>query len=333
MPMMNRAFNRSVIFAAVVFAVATVACAFLDWRCALICLAAGILSVLLYIGYTQKRYREIVKLNDYLSRVCAGFYDLDVQDNAEGELSVLKNNLYKIMLLLQSQNDALRKDKTYLAASLADISHQLKTPLTSITMMCDLLKTETDAQKRRQFTDIIESQAAKMNWLIITLLKISKLDAGTAEFHTDAVSVCTVLKKAAEPFLVTADLRNITLDFSGVSDFTFCGDENWTIEAVGNILKNCLEHMGDGGKLTVSTAQTAVYDLLRIEDDGCGIPPADLPHIFERFYHGKNAAEDSVGIGLALSKTVLNREHAKIEATSTEGVGTAFTIRFYKTVV
>ena len=331
--MKNHAFNRSVILAAVVFATATVTMAFLDWRCALICLAAGVLSALIYIGYTQKRYREIVKLNDYLSRVCAGFYDLDVQDNAEGELSVLKNNLYKMMLLLQSQNDTLRKDKTYLAASLADISHQLKTPLTSITMMCDLLKTETDAQKRRQFTDIIESQASKMNWLIITLLKISKLDAGTAEFHTDTVSVCSVLKKAAEPFLVTADLRNITLDFSGVSDFTFCGDENWTVEAVGNILKNCLEHMADGGQLTVSTAQTAVYDLLRIADDGCGISPEDLPHIFERFYHGKNAAQDSVGIGLALSKTVLNREHAKIEVTSNEGVGTVFTIRFYKTVV
>lgn len=331
--MMNREFRCSVVAAAVVWAAATATCAFLNLWCALICFAAGMFSLLIYIRYTQKRYREIAKLNDYLSRVCAGFYDLDVQDNAEGELSVLKNNLYKMMLLLQSQNSALRKDKTYLAASLADISHQLKTPLTSITVMCDLLKTETDEENRKRFTDIIESQAAKMNWLIITLLKISKLDAGTAEFHEDTVSVCTVLKKAQEPFLVTADLRNITLDCSNVSDFTFCGDENWTVEAVGNILKNCLEHMEDGGKLTVSTAQTAVYDLLRIEDDGCGIPPADLPHIFERFYHGKNASADSVGIGLALSKTVFNREHAKIEATSTEGVGTVFTIRFYKAVV
>lgn len=331
--MINREFRYSVVAAAVVWTAATVACAFFNLWCALICFATGILSLLIYIFYTQKRYREIAKLNDYLSRVCAGFYDLDVQDNAEGELSVLKNNLYKMMLLLQSQNSALRKDKTYLAASLADISHQLKTPLTSITMMCDLLKNETDEENRKKFTDIIESQAAKMNWLIITLLKISKLDAGTAEFHADAVSIGTVLKKAQEPFLVTADLRNITLDFSGVTDFIFCGDENWTVEAVGNILKNCLEHMEDGSKLTVSTAQTAVYDLLRIEDDGCGILPEDLPHIFERFYHGKNASADSVGIGLALSKTVLNREHAKIEATSTEGVGTVFTIRFYKAVV
>lgn len=331
--MMNRVFNRSVIFSAVVFTAATVACAFLNLWCALFCFAAGVLTVLIFMHYAQNRYREIVRLNDYLSRVCAGFYDLDVQDNAEGELSILKNNLYKIMLLLQSQNETLRKDKTYLAESLADISHQLKTPLTSVTMMCDLLKIETDEEKRKQFTDIIESQAAKMNWLIITLLKISKLDAGTAEFHSDTVSVYTVLKKAAEPFLVTADLRNITLNFSGVSDFTFCGDENWSTEAVGNILKNCLEHMQDGGTLTVTTAHTTVYNLLRIEDDGCGIPPADLPHIFERFYHGKNASADSVGIGLALSETIFNREHAKIEVTSTEGVGTVFTVRFYKAIV
>lgn len=294
--MINRESKQALIALSVILLTASVACAFLDFRCALICLSAGVLSVLLYIWNTQKRYREIKRLNDYLSRICAGIYDLDVQDNAEGELSVLKNNLYKMMLLLRSQNDSLRKDKTYLAASLADISHQLKTPLTSITVMCDLLKNETDEANRKRFADIIENQAAKMNWLIITLLKISKLDAGTAEFHQDAVSVCTVLKKAQEPFLVTADLRNITIDESAVSDFTFQGDENWSVEAIGNIIKNCLEHMADGGKLTLSTARTTVYDLLVIEDDGCGIPPEDLPHIFERFYHGKNASENSVGV-------------------------------------
>lgn len=285
------------------------------------------------IRYTQKRYRDIEKLNDYLSHICAGFYDLDVQDNAEGELSILKNNLYKMMLLLRSQNDALQKDKTYLASSLADISHQLKTPLTSITVLCDVLKNETDEENRKKFTEIIESQAEKMNWLIITLLKISKLDAGTADFRNAPVQIQTVLHRALEPFLVTADLRNITVDTEDVSDFTFTGDENWSVEAVGNILKNCLEHMADGGRLALSTAHTTVYDLLRIEDDGCGIQAEDLPHIFERFYHGKNASADSVGIGLALSKTVLNREHAQIEVQSKEGVGTVFSLKFYKTVV
>ncbi len=331
--MINRDFRVSVCFSILAVVAAAAACAFLNVWCACICLAGGTVSILISIRYTQKRYRDIEKLNDYLSHICAGFYDLDVQDNAEGELSILKNNLYKMMLLLRSQNDALQKDKTYLASSLADISHQLKTPLTSITVLCDVLKNETDEENRKKFTEIIESQAEKMNWLIITLLKISKLDAGTAEFHTAPVQIQTVLRRALEPFLVTADLRNITVDTENVSDFTFTGDENWSVEAVGNILKNCLEHMADGGRLTLSTAHTTVYDLLRIEDDGCGIQAEDLPHIFERFYHGKNASADSVGIGLALSKTVLNREHAQIEVQSREGVGTVFSLKFYKTVV
>lgn len=323
----------SVCLSAFAVVLAAFSCAFLNVWCACICLVGGTVCILISVRYTQKRYRDIEKLNDYLSRICTGLYDLDVQDNAEGELSILKNNLYKMMLLLRSQNDALQKDKTYLASSLADISHQLKTPLTSITVLCDVLKTETDEENRKKFTEIIESQAAKMNWLIITLLKISKLDAGTAEFHTEPVQIQTVLRRALEPFLVTADLRNIAIDTRDVADFTFTGDENWSVEAVGNILKNCLEHMADGGNLTLSTAHTAVYDLLRIEDDGCGIRQEDLPHIFERFYHGKNASADSVGIGLALSETVLNREHAQIEAKSREGVGTVFSIKFYKTIV
>lgn len=331
--MINRDFRVSVCFSVLAVVAAAAACAFLNVWCACICLAGGAVSILISIRYTQKRYRDIEKLNDYLSRICAGFYDLDVQDNAEGELSILKNNLYKMMLLLRSQNDALQKDKTYLASSLADISHQLKTPLTSITVLCDVLKNETDEENRKKFTEIIESQAEKMNWLIITLLKISKLDAGTADFRNAPVQIQTVLHRALEPFLVTADLRNITVDTEDVSDFTFTGDENWSVEAVGNILKNCLEHMADGGRLTLSTAHTTVYDLLRIEDDGCGIQAEDLPHIFERFYHGKNASADSVGIGLALSKTVLNREHAQIEVQSKEGVGTVFSLKFYKTVV
>ena len=180
---------------------------------------------------------------------------------------------------------------------------------------------------------MIESQTEKMNWLIITLLKISKLDAGTAEFREEPVHIAPVLEKALAPFLITAELRNIRILQGGVKDFVFTGDENWSAEAVGNILKNCLEHMEDGGVLTLSTEQTTIYDVLRITDDGCGIPKDELPHIFERFYHGKNAAADSVGIGLALSKTIFGREHGEIEVESREGVGTEFCIKFYKTIV
>lgn len=331
--MLNKGFRAPMLAGVILTLVASGACAFFSLPCAGICLLAGVLYLLLYGIYTKRRYQEIALLNEYLSRVFAGEYDLEVCDNAEGELSILKNNLYKMMMLLRSQNEALRKDKTYLADSLADISHQLKTPLTSILVMTDLLKVEKAPENRKRFSEIIEAQAEKMNWLIVTLLKISKLDAGTTEFQNVPVRLQTVLTKALKPFLVTAELRNITLDCAGVADFSFQGDENWSAEAIGNIVKNCLEHMADGGTLTFASKSNHVYDQLSIVDDGCGIPPQELPHIFERFYHGKSATPDSVGIGLALAKSVFNQEHATIEVESTPGVGTKFCIKFYKSVL
>lgn len=286
-----------------------------------------------YIFHTQKRYREIERLNAYLMRVCTGEYDLDIQDNTEGELSILKNNLYKIILLLRSQNAALQKEKLGLADSLADISHQLKTPLAAMTVMTDILKTETDPQNREKFLETVEAQTEKMNWLIVTLLKLSKLDAGTIELEEKPVKIASAVEKAVSPFLITADLRNITLDFSAVSDFTFTGDRSWSAEAIGNIVKNCLEHTEDGGKIVFTTEETNIYDMLCIADNGCGIPETELPHIFDRFYHGEGASENSVGIGLALSKSILAREHATIEAKSRVGEGTAFYIKFYKVIV
>ena len=296
-------------------------------------LVSGTAALLGYIFYTQKRYREIERLNAYLMRVCTGEYDLDIQDNTEGELSILKNNLYKIILLLRSQNAALQKEKLGLADSLADISHQLKTPLAAMTVMTDILKTETDPQNREKFLETVEAQTEKMNWLIVTLLKLSKLDAGTIELEEKPVKIASAVEKAVSPFLITADLRNITLDFSAVSDFTFTGDRSWSAEAIGNIVKNCLEHTEDGGKIVFTTEETNIYDMLCIADNGCGIPETELPHIFDRFYHGEGASENSVGIGLALSKSILAREHATIEAKSRVGEGTAFYIKFYKVIV
>lgn len=329
----NKEFRNTVILSVTITCISAAVCAFLNLLCALIVLLAGAVALLCYVLYTKRRYREIEQLNNYLMRVCAGEYDLDVQDNTEGELSILKNNLYKIILLLRSQNAALQKEKTGLADSLADISHQLKTPLAALTVMTDLLKTEQDAENRKKFLEIAEAQTEKMNWLIVTLLKLSKLDAGTIELEKQPVEIASVVQKAVSPFLITADLRNIALDFSALSDFTFTGDHGWSVEAIGNIVKNCLEHTEDGGKIVFSTEETNVYDMLCIADNGCGIPEAELPHIFERFYHGESASENSVGIGLALSKTIFAREHATIEAKSRVGEGTAFYIKFYKVIV
>lgn len=288
--------------------------------------------LIIFIYYTKKRYKKINDLNTYLSLICAGNYNLDISENTEGELSILKNNLYKVITILQSQKDLLEKDKLYLSSSLADISHQLKTPLTSMMVMTELLRDEKDENKRKEFLIIIETQLNKMKWLILNLLKISKLDAGTAEFKSEEVSVKKVINKSLNPFLITFDLKQIDVE-NNITDFYFKGDRNWSVEAFENIIKNCIEHTQKNGKIIISSKQNNVYNSIIIKDNGCGISKEDLPHIFERFYYGKNSSKDSVGIGLALAKTIFEKENAKIYVESTENRGTTFEIKFYKSII
>lgn len=305
---------------------------FISPICAIVCLSAGLALTGIFLLVTKRRYDSLSELNNYLSLVCAGQYDLDIADNTEGELSILKNNLYKVIILLRSQNDMLKKDKLYLADALADISHQLKTPLTSMTVMSDLLKENTVPEKQQEFIEIMENQLDKMKWLITNLLKLSKLDAGTVDYKKENFSVFRALNQSIKPFLITMDLKEITL-INEAKDFTVCGDEGWTVEAFGNIIKNCIEHTEKGGKLEIHTQTTTIYNSVFIRDNGCGIAKEDLPHIFERFYHGKNASSDSVGIGLALSKLIFEKGNASIKVASEESKGTQFEIRFYKSIV
>ena len=330
--MNDREIRIILIVSSVLTAVLSVICAFFSEICAVLCLALGIILIIIFTVVTKRRYKNLNDLNDYLSLVCKGIYDMNIDDNTEGELSILKNNLYKVITLLQSQNEYLKNDKLYLADSIADISHQLKTPLTSMMVMCELLENEENPDKRQEFVSVINNQLSKMKWLITNILKISKLDADATEFKREEVSILSVLDDSLKPFALTAELKNIAIQ-NGANDFVFNGDESWTVEAISNIVKNCLEHTNDGGKITIASDSTNLYNKLTISDNGCGIAEEDLPHIFERFYHGKNSSKDSVGIGLALAKTVFEKENASVTVESEQGRGSIFEIRFYKSVV
>lgn len=332
MKMNDKEIRIILIVSSVLTAVLSVICAFFSKICAVLCLALGIILIMIFAVVTKRRYKNLNDLNDYLSLVCKGIYDMNIDDNTEGELSILKNNLYKVITLLQSQNEYLKNDKLYLADSIADISHQLKTPLTSMMVMCELLENEENPDKRQEFVAVINNQLSKMKWLITNILKISKLDADATEFKREEVSISKVLDDSLKPFVLTAELKNIAIQ-NGANDFVFNGDESWTVEAVSNIVKNCLEHTNDGGKIIIASDSTNLYNKLTISDNGCGIAKEDLPHIFERFYHGKNSSKESVGIGLALAKTVFEKENASVSVESEQGRGSVFEIRFYKSVV
>ncbi len=293
----------------------------------------GLTLTALFIVYTLKRERELAKLSEYLYKVLNGIDALEVEDNEEGELSILKNNIRKTTLMLRSQAELLNKDKLWLSGALADISHQLKTPVTSILMMTDLLLAgDVSEDKRHEFLTNIARQTEKMQRLVVTLLKLSRFDAGTIALKKELINLKSVAEAALRPFLVQLELKGILLD-TQLTDAYFTGDYEWTVEAVENIVKNCIEHMHTGGKLTLLCAENPLYTELLIRDTGTGIEKEDLPHIFERFYKGKNSAPDSVGIGLALSKSVFNRENARIEVKSEPGKGAEFRIHFQKTVL
>lgn len=295
-------------------------------------LILGIALTALFAAMTVRRYKDIDALNSYLVNVLAGGETINILDQEEGELSLLRTNIYKATTTLNYQKDLLAKDKVALAAAIADISHQLKTPLTSMIVMNDLLKTEDDKDKRTEFLNTQSNQLDRMNWLIQTLLKLSKIDAGTITMEPTEVKADDLIRQVIRPFEIQMELMNISYAQGDCRLSLYC-DRDWTIEAVQNIVKNCIEHMESGGTLSISTTDTHIYKEIIIEDTGCGIADEDLPHIFERFYKGKNAGKNSVGIGLALAKTIITGQHGDIVVESTEGVGTKFSVRFYKTII
>ncbi|WP_026653874.1 sensor histidine kinase [Butyrivibrio proteoclasticus] len=311
---------------------------------AILCLILGGVLIALFTVATKRRYEDIDALSTYLVKVLAGEEAPSILDQEEGELSLLKTNIYKATSTLNYQKELLSNDKKALADAIADISHQLKTPLTSMMVMNDLLKTESDEERRQEFLQTQSNQLDRMSWLIQTLLKLSKIDAGTITMKPEEVQASQMVADVLKPFEVMMDVKNISysVNMSGIADDnnasaaddqTIKCDRNWTIEAIQNIVKNCIEHMEEGGKLSVAFEDTNIYKQIVVADTGCGIAKQDIPHIFERFYKGKNAGKDSVGIGLALSKTIITSQHGDIIVESTEGVGTKFFIRFYKTII
>ena len=328
---------------------------------AILCLVLGGVLIALFTVATKRRYQDIDALSAYLVKVLAGEEAPGILDQEEGELSLLKTNIYKATTTLNYQKELLSNDKKALADAIADISHQLKTPLTSMMVMNDLLKTESDEGRRQEFLQTQSNQLDRMSWLIQTLLKLSKIDAGTITMKPEEVQADKLVADVLKPFEVMMDVKNISYVVkmpgiaennnsstpvseksggivsyntgSSVDNQTIKCDRNWTVEAIQNIVKNCIEHMEEGGKLSVAFEDTTIYKQIVVADTGCGIAEQDIPHIFERFYKGKNAGKDSVGIGLALSKTIITSQHGDIIVESTEGVGTKFFIRFYKTII
>lgn len=296
----------------------------------LVTMASSLLLIALFIVYTWHRYTQIACLSNYLKRINSGDYALDVRDNTEGELSILKSELYKVTVMLREKSDTLAIDKAALQNALSDISHQLKTPLTSMFMMTDLLcDAQLPDEKRREFTGRLRAQLERIQWLVSSLLKLSKLDAKAVTFKRVPVSAKLLLEKACAPLLIPIEIKNQSLNVEDSNITVYC-DENWTAEALLNILKNCVEYTPEGGRLSVKCTANPIYTQIQIKDSGPGISLKDLPHVFSRFYRGSNASDDSVGIGLAMAAAIIKEQGGSIDASNHPQGGSVFTVRLPK---
>lgn len=290
------------------------------------------LIILIFYLYDKNKSKKIKEITKMISKINNRQFDIDINDFNEGELSILKNEISKTTIMLRQVADNSINDKLNLKDSLGDISHQLKTPLTSITIMIDniLDNPDMDEKTRKRFLINIKREILNINFLVMSLLKLSKFDANVVKFNKESVYLKDIINESIKNVSMIKELKNITIKVSGDDNIKLLCDFKWQVESITNILKNSIEHTKEYGIVEVNYSENKLYTRILIKDNGKGIDNDDLPHIFDRFYKGKNGSNDSFGIGLSLSKTIIEKEGGSITVKSTPNIGTIFTIKYLK---
>lgn len=297
-----------------------------------IIIAGGIVVTIVLLSYNKKREEKISDINSYIGKVNRGNYELKIEENGEDELTKLRNELYKTTVLLRETAENSEKEKTNLSNSLTDISHQLKTPLTSIRIMIDNIQNnpDMDEKTRNEFIEDISKQIDWISSLVISLLKLAKFDAGSIVMRDEEINVKKLIQNIISNLAILIDIKDIKIEENISEQITLFADYNWQLEALTNIIKNCVEHSFDGGKIKIEAESNSVFTKIIIADEGEGIEKKDLNRIFERFYKSAKSSENSIGIGLALAKTIIEKERGYIKVESEVGKGTKFEIKYLK---
>ncbi len=292
----------------------------------------SLVILIIFMKYNHLKDEKLKEITRYIEEINNKNYKLDIDDNTEDELSILKNEVYKTTIMLKETAENSVQDKVNLKDSLSDISHQLKTPLTSITIMIDniLENPEMDKETRIEFVKDIKREIINVNFLVNSILKLSKLDANSVKFINKEISLQDIVKESIKNVSVLCDLKNVEIVPKAEQYIKINCDFKWQVEAITNILKNCVEHSKDNSKIDISYEENKLYSKIEIKDYGVGIEKEDLPHIFERFYKGKNSSSESVGIGLALAKSIIESNNGYVSVESEVNKGTIFTIKYFK---
>lgn len=282
------------------------------------------------INNDKKKDKEINEVIKIIEEINNKNYSFKMKDINEEDLSLLKNEIYKTTIMLNEISEISKKDKKELEESLEDISHQLKTPLTSILIMIDTLLDDEDMDQntREDFLRNMKREVMNINFLVKSILKLSRLDTNTVKFISKKESVKEIIKEAILNVSLLSDLKNVKIETNLSDSFITC-DYKWQIEALTNILKNSIEHSYENNKVLIESSENNAYVKITIKDFGSGIAKEDINHIFERFYKGKDSDYDSIGIGLALSKSIIEKQNGKISVESSDD-GTTFTIKYFK---
>lgn len=284
------------------------------------------------VFYLRKRQSRVGELQCYLEQLSRGNYRLELEENLDDELSGLRAEIYRITVQLRESAALEQRRRRALSDSVADISHQLKTPMTSMTILLDNLaeNEEMDRLTRQRFLLEIRRQLTGMNWLIATMLRLSRLEAGVVELERVPIQAQELVENCFDRLQTTAEWREVRLEAEVQPGVSLTVDENWTLEALCNIVKNAVEHSIVGGNVRVTVRENEVYTEIRVADDGVGISPEEREKLFQRFYRGNSADRDSTGIGLALAKEVVEQQRGHIQVDSQEGKGTVFSLKFMK---
>jgi signal transduction histidine kinase len=268
--------------------------------------------------------RELEQLSADVRKIIDG-QNIDLRDNREGVWSILKNDIHTLATLRNEQVDALGGERDMLKDTLADISHQIKTPLTSMSLMTDLLE-NAPPDKQAEFIANLRSSLTRTEWLVSALLKMAKLEAEAIEFSRVAISSETLIALALEPLQIMLDMKNQRTEISGSMEL-FC-DRRWTAEALTNVLKNASEHSPDNSILTIQAGANPICAWVSVTDSGRGIAKSEIASLFKRFQGSRS--DTGYGIGLPLALAIMRSQNGDIEVNGGGGMGATFTLKFFK---
>lgn len=283
----------------------------------------ALLFLLTFLWKNKLEARRIQALADYLEQVNRG-KAIILSTSGEDDFSKLEDEINKTLTFLYQTREAAVQARNDFAENLSNIAHQIKTPITAISLSLQMMRQEPDGRHLKQ----VEKQLRRLTRLEEALLVLSRIDAGTLPLQRKEVDVFTLLVLAADNLQELFKGSGTSIEIPEAGGMMIMADLDWTMEAVMNLMKNCMEH-GKGGEVHCSYAQNPLYTEILIWDEGEGFAKEDIPHLFERFYRGQNAGEGGIGIGLALAKEIVERQNGTISAKNRRGGGALFEIRFY----